>query len=329
MKAQRMRVFITGATGFLGGALAHALAQEGAEIHALARTNSDRGCLNGLPIAWHQGDIEVRESLKDFAGADWIIHCAGRLGEPGVPEGVYHRLHVEGTRNVLAAAQAAKRQLRVLHISSPGVLGPIVGEPAAENVPLAPSNPYERSKAAAEAVVLEFATRSLQVVVARPEFVYGPGDKHVLGLFRAVLRGQFFYINRGRHFCHPTHIADAVAGILLCLKHGRPGEIYHITGPRPVTFQELGTTIATALGVHPPRLSLPRWAALAVATGLEGLGSLTRRKPPLSRTGVAFFSEDRRFSWQKAQDELGYMPQYDLEAGVTQTVEWYRLKGWL
>jgi len=81
--------------------------------------------------------------------------------------------------------------------------------------------------------------------------------------------------------------------------------------------------------VHPPRLSLPRWAALAVATGLEGLGSLTRRKPPLSRTGVAFFSEDRRFSWQKAHDELGYMPQYDLEAGVTQTVEWYRLKGWL
>ena len=324
-----MRVFITGATGFLGGALARTLAENGAEVHALARPTANRSVLNNVAITWHEGDISMPASLDGFAGAGWIIHAAGRLGEPGVPEEAYHRLHVDGTRNVLAAALAIRSQPRVLYVSSPGVLGPIAGEPAAEDAPLAPSNPYERSKAAAEGAAREFAAEGLPVIIGRPEFIYGPGDRHVLGLYKAILRGHFFYLNGGRHFCHPTFIADAVAGLLLCLSTGRPGEIYHITGPRPLTFRELGETMARALGVRPPRLSLPVWLAKGGAIGLEALGFVTRRKPPLSRAGVAFFSEDRRFSWQKAHEELGYTPQYDLTPGTRLTVEWYRQQGWL
>lgn len=324
-----MRVFITGATGFLGGALARALAENGAEVHALARPTANRSVLNDVAITWHEGDISMPASLDGFVGAGWIIHAAGRLGEPGVPEEAYHRLHVDGTRNVLAAAAAMRTQPRVLYVSSPGVLGPIAGEPAAEDAPLSPSNPYERSKAAAEGAARQFAAQGLPVIIGRPEFVYGPGDRHVLGLYKAILRGHFFYLNGGRHFCHPTFIADAVAGLLLCLSTGRPGEIYHITGPRPLTFRELGETMARALGVRPPRLSLPVWVAKGAAIGLEALGFVARRKPPLSRTGVAFFSEDRRFSWQKARKELGYTPQYDLTPGTRLTVEWYRQQGWL
>jgi dihydroflavonol-4-reductase len=178
-------------------------------------------------------------------------------------------------------------------------------------------------------VALEFASRGLPVVICRPGFVYGPGDRHVLGLFQAVRRGRFFFIDGGRHFCHPTFIADAVAGMLLCLGGGRSGAIYHIAGPRPVTFRELAETIAAALDVRPPWMSVPRWSAMLGAIGFEALGRVSGWKPPLSRTGVAFFSEDRLYSWQRAHDELGYTPEYDLATGVARTIAWYRQQGWL
>jgi nucleoside-diphosphate-sugar epimerase len=325
-----MRVFITGATGFLGAAVARALALEGHEVHALARPTAGRSVLEGAPIVWHKGDVTVRASLRAaIEGAEWIIHAAGRLGQPGVPEEEYRQLHVEGTRNVMEAALAASSQARVLHVSTTGVLGPVPGGPAAEDAPYAPDNAYERSKAAAEQVALEFSSRGLPVVVCRPGFVYGPGDRHVLGLFRAIRRGRFFFIDSGRHTCHPTFISDVASGMLLCLRHGRDGAIYNIVGPCPVTFQELVRTIAGALGVETPRLSLPRWSAMLAATGLELLEWASGRKPPLSRTGVAFFSEDRSYSWLRAHNELGYTPEFDLAAGVTQTVAWYRQRGWL
>jgi nucleoside-diphosphate-sugar epimerase len=330
MKADPIRVFVTGATGLVGGALVRALVRDGAQVHALARRSSDRSSLDDVAVTWHEGDVTVPSSLTGIlADAKWIIHASGRLGEAGVPERVYEQVNVDGTRNILTKALDMRNRPRVLHVSSPGVLGPIAGDPATEDAALAPSNPYERSKAAAEEVARGFAARGLEVVIARPEFIYGPGDRHVLGLFKAICRGHFFYINGGRHSCHPTFIADAVAGMLLCLSRGRPGEAYHITGPRPITFRELGDTIANALGVRAPSLSMPKWSASLGATGLEALGRLFALTPPLSRSGVAFFSEDRRFSWQKAHEELGYSPQSDLATGVFQTVQWYREHGWL
>jgi nucleoside-diphosphate-sugar epimerase len=326
----RVRVFLTGGTGFVGSAIARALVRQGAEVHALVRPAADRRRLEDLPITWHEGDIIAPLRLNGvICHMTYVIHAAGRLGEAGVPEDVYRQTNVEGTRNVLEAAMGGSDKLRVLLISSPGVLGPVAGQPASEDTPLAPSNSYEESKAAAEEVAHQFIDRGLSVLIARPEFIYGPGDRHVLGLFQAVMRGYFFYIDGGRHFCHPTYIDDAVDGILSCLNHGQPGQTYHITGPRPVSFRELVETIASVLGVPPPRFSMPRWLAVVTASALEGVGKLLGRKAPLSRTAVSFFSEDRRFSYQKANSEIGYSPRYDIASGIFQTSQWYRARGWL
>lgn len=324
----KKRIVITGATGFVGGALARRLVTDGYSVVGVARPGSSKTRFS--EIEWVEGDVTRPETLSGiFAGADYVIHSAGMLGQAGVPEEKYHELHLGGTRNVLTAVARQALQARVLHISSPGVLGPIVGSPADESTPLAPSNPYERSKAEAERVALDFVEQGLDVVVTRPEFIYGVGDTHVLGLFRAVQRGIFFYIGRGNYTCHPTYIADAVDGVIRCLERGRTGEIYHITGSAPVTFREFGETIANELNVKPPRLMLPRPIALLGAISLEIIGKLTGLTPPLSRTGVAFFSEDRRFSWQKAHNELDYIPQFDLQTGVAETVTWYRSEGYL
>jgi nucleoside-diphosphate-sugar epimerase len=322
-------VAVTGATGFLGGALARALAEEGHRIVGLKRPSSSPDALSDLDVTWLEGDVTDADSLRGaFDEADWLIHAAGMLGRAGVPERRYFQAHEAGTHHVLAEAERAGVR-RVLHVSSPGVLGPIDGPPATETAPLAPSNPYERSKAAAEQVARVYAHGGLPVVIARPEFVYGAGDLHVLGLFRAVRDGRFFYVGDGHNTCHPTYVEDAVAGMLRVLRQGAPGQSYHLAGPRPVTFRQLGETIAVALDVPPPRFSLPVSLAWAGAAALELAGRALDREPPLSRTGVAFFSENRRFSWQKAHRDLGYTPQFDLERGVRETVAWYRTYNYL
>src|SRR5215467_174375 len=219
-----MRVFITGATGFVGGAVASALAQQGAEIHALSRSTAGCSSLGSFAVKWHEGDITDPRNLNGaLAGSDYVVHAAGKLGQAGVQEEVYRRVHVDGTRNVMAAALASPTRPLVVHVSSPGVLGPISGDAATEDAPCRPSNSYERTKASAEQVVHEFASKGLRVVIARPEFIYGPGDRHVFKLFLAIRNRRFFYIDSGRHFCHPTFIEDAVRGVLLCLSRGREG----------------------------------------------------------------------------------------------------------
>lgn len=324
------KVLITGITGFVGSALARALAVEGVDLFGLVRPSANRTRLDGLNVTYLEADITIRESLHGvFDWADWVIHAAGMLGQAGVSESVYHHLHVEGTNNVLAAMEKLDDPPRVLYVSSPGVLGPVEDKAVDETAPHAPSNVYERSKAAAEMVVNIYAGHGLPVVIARPEFIYGPGDRHVLGLFQAVQNGRFFTIDHGRYTCHPTYIDDAVDGMLRCLKQGRPGQIYHVAGPTAVTFRHLADTIAAALGVPPPTRNLPRPLVLAGATLLEMAGALFRFRPPLSRSGVAFFSENRCFSWQKAHRELGYTPQVDLQMGVHKTVAWYRQQGLL
>ena len=198
-----------------------------------------------------------------------------------------------------------------------------------ESSPLAPSNAYERSKALAETYAAELARGGLPLVIARPEFIYGPGDVHVLGLFRAIQRGVFFYIGNGENTCHPTYVDDMVDGLLACLRRGALGGVYHIAGPRPLPFRELAETIAAALGVPPPRWRVPRPLAWLGAAGLEAAGKLAGRDVPLSRTGVAFFSENRRSTYARAERELGFTPQVKLPEGVGRTVRWYREQGLL
>jgi len=330
MTTSRKRYVVTGATGFVGSSLVKALVEVGGEVYALARPSSSPNRLTGTAVNWMVADVTQPETLRGlFDGMDYIIHAAGMLGQAGIPEKEYHLLHVEGTRHVLDEVAATDPPPRVLYVSSPGVLGPIAGPPAEEDSPLAPSNSYERSKAVAEQLVGVYAAAGLPVVITRPEFIYGPGDTHVLGLFQAIKRGRFFFIGNGRNLCHPTFISDAVDGMLRCLERGTAGEIYHITGPRPVSFRELASTIAEALDVPAPRIQIPRIVATAGAGVFEILSKAARKQPPLSRSGVAFFSESRCFSWIKAADNLNYQPQFDLESGINATVKWYRQNGYL
>ena len=315
------KVVVTGANGFVGGALVQALVARGEDVRAIVRPKSDLWRLKNLPIEYVVGDLTDAPSLRGaFDEADLIIHAAGMLGAVGTPAATYHRIHVDGTRNLFDELIRIGRFPRIAYISSPGVLGVINSQFSAdESWPLHPTNDYERSKADAETLVRRYRDR-FPIVIVRPEFIYGPRDLHVLGLFRAIQRGIFFYIDGGEALCHPTYIDDAVQGTLLALDKGKAGECYHIMGQKPVTFREFGRIIAGQLYVRPPFVNLIRPMAMAGATILEAV----LPNPPLSRTGVAFFSENRHFSFEKATHELGYFPAVDLAEGCRRTIAWYR-----
>jgi nucleoside-diphosphate-sugar epimerase len=167
-------------------------------------------------------------------------------------------------------------------------------------------------------------------VIARPEFVYGPGDTHVLGLFRAIDKGTFFYIGSGECLCHPTYIDDVVEGLLACASpRARPLEAYHLAGPRPATIRAWGTAIAAALDARPPRVHLPTPLVRVGAWAAEQAGRLLGIHPPLTVEGVRFFTESRAFSIEKAARELGWTPQVEIEEGTRRAVAWYRQEGML
>jgi nucleoside-diphosphate-sugar epimerase len=321
------RILITGGTGFIGNALAHALADQGAEVHVIARRVTRTACTHSS-VVYHTTDVTDPGSLAPATdGFTHIIHAAGLLGRPGIPAQTYWAINVSGTRNVMSAALRAGGNVRVLHVSTTGVLGPAKQE-LYENSPCRPKNVYESSKAAAENIVREFVARGLPVVIARPALVYGPGDQHVLKLFQAIKNCRFVHINAGRHFCQPTFIADTVAGLLLCLQKGQAGETFHIAGPT-VTFREFVASTAAEVGVRVPRLSIPRSLALCAAQIFEVAARATGRIPTITRAAVRFFSEDRVVSCSKAQRELGYAPRYDLATGIAETIRWYCQHQWL
>ncbi len=324
-----MRIAVTGATGFIGSALCRALQGAGHDVVALVRPNSDQLRIEDLNLTTRWADVSDETSLlMAFDGCDAVVHAAGRLGAFGISEEQYHQLHVEGTHNVMSAAQSAEVK-KVLYVSSPGVLGPSEQEAKDESAEYAPTNRYERSKTEAELVVVEFAKIGLPVVIVRPEFVYGPGDTHVLELFKAVQKGRIFLIDGGQSYCQPTYIDDAVSGMMLALEIGRIGEIYHIAGQSALPMREFLGYIADAVGADQPTFSLPSKLLKPVATVAEKVGETVGIQPPLTPSAVDFFSTNYRFSTQKARVELGYRPTTAVKDGVKWAADWYREEGLL
>ncbi|MEM7800012.1 MAG: NAD-dependent epimerase/dehydratase family protein [Chloroflexota bacterium] len=326
-----MTILITGATGFVGGAMLGAYAEAGEDFVALTRRENDPHLTEQTKshsnVRWAYGNIIKPDTLVAlFEDVHTVIHAAGQLGAFNVSEEEYDAIHVDGTRNLLVSAAQSGID-KFLHVSSCGVQGPTGKIPQTEDYPYNPSNPYEYSKMKAERLALNFAKEGLPVVVCRPDFLYGPYDLHVLGLFRAIADQRYLHIGGGRATCVPTYIDDCVTGIMLAVERGEIGEVYHITGQQPVTFREMTQAIANELKVTHPSLGLPTPFAYAAAAMCEFVFPLVGGTPPLTRGAVEFFGNDHQFSYEKASRLLGYQPQTGLDEGVAKTIAWYRENG--
>ncbi len=318
-----MNILVTGGTGFIGGELIKSLINNGHNVKALVRPDS---ILNfGNEVCIFRGQLEDQRTLDGIEESiEAVIHCAGALGKWGMDKSIIYNINVNGSMNILECFKAIKLK-RFVHVSAGGVTGPLNGVIASENYKCNPATLYEKSKLVAEQKMIAFAhNHYIPLSVARPTFTYGPTDTHKLGLFKAINKGRFVLVNGGKSVNHPVYIADAVQGIRLVLDKGKNGEVYIIGGDRPVTKKELAYTIADALNVARPRISIPRWLASTGAFWCETIGSLLNFEPILTKSRVSILADDFGFSIQKAMNDLGYVPQLNLEEGIAKTVEHYK-----
>lgn len=322
-----MRALVTGASGFIGARLLPALQAAGWEVRAY---------VHRTPLAPASGVFSFSGDILDegalaaaMAGADAVFHLAAAVGSAVTDRRAFHAVNVEGTRAVLRAARAA-RIGRVVHFSSIGVLGAVRdNDTADEDYPPVPRTPYDRTKLAAEEAAREAAAAGLDVVILRPGWVYGPGDRRTFKFFRAVCRRRAALIAGARGRQTPVYIDDLVSGVLLAAARGRPGAVYHLAGDEVLDAAEMTRLAAEACGVAPPRLRLPLALARPAAGILEKAFALARREAPFNRGKLAFFTDSKAMSSQRAQTELGFAPQKDFRAGVRQAIAWYRENGWL
>jgi nucleoside-diphosphate-sugar epimerase len=329
-------VLVTGATGFTGGHLAGTLARRrDAEVRALVRPKSrarfDRSPLPGWGVKPVEGDLNDSASLaRATSGVDVVYHIAATYREAGQPDAAYRTVNVEGTRTLLEAAHAAGVR-RLVHCSTGGVHGHIAHPPATEDAPFNPGDVYQETKLDAERLARRFGDETgLDVVVARPIGIYGPGDTRFLKLFSGLARGRFPMLGSGQVFYHLTFIDDLIEGFCLCgTVPSARGRTYILAGPRYTTLDELVGLVAKDLGVKPPRVHWPVWPVWTAGLLCELLCVPLRIEPPLYRRRVEFYTKSRAFDTTRARQELGYTPRVDLAEGIHRTAEWYRQQGLL
>jgi dihydroflavonol-4-reductase len=330
-----MKVLVTGATGFTGGHLAATLARRGDDVRALVRPRSlarfatSEAAAAG--VAALPGDLADAEAVRQAAaGVEVVYHIAATYREAGQPDTAYRAVNVEGTRHVLEAALAAGVR-RVVHCSTGGVHGHIEHPPANEEAPFSPGDIYQETKLEAEQVAREFGrSRGLDVVVARPIGIYGPGDTRFLKMFRGIARGRFPMLGRCDAFYHLTYIDDLVEGFRLCGEvPAAAGRTYLLAGPSYTTLTELAETMAAELGVAAPRWRLPVWPFWTAGLLCEMICVPLRIEPPLYRRRVDFYTKSRAFDTTRARQELGYAPKVELAEGIRRTIAWYREQGLL
>ena len=332
-----MRVLVTGATGFTGGHLVRALAAGGDSVRALVRPGSDpgRGVTHSAPdpreIEVVVGDVRDPAAMRRAAqGVDVVYHVAAIYRQAGLPESEYRAVNAVAVRTVIEAAKAGGAR-RVVHCSTVGVHGDIEHPPATEDAPLRPGDIYQRTKLDGEEMARAAARDTgVEVVIARPTGIYGPGDRRLLKLFRGVARRRFVILGNGQIFYHLTYIDDLVSGFRLCATVPEAnGRTYILAGGEVTTLNRLTELIAAEAQVPPPRLHLPVWPVWIAGALCEAVCSPLGIEPPLYRRRVDFFTKSRAFDISRARAELGYAPAVSLGEGIRRTLRWYRDAGWL
>ncbi len=327
-----MKALVTGASGFVGSAVARALLQAGWQVTALVRSSSDLRNLQRLGAELVTGDLADRASLeRALGGCEALFHVAAdyRLGARN-PEEMY-RTNVEGTRHILEAARRAGVG-RVVYTSSVATVGlPADGSPGREETPVTLADMighYKRSKYLAEEVARQAASNGASVVIVNPSTPIGPGDVKPTPTGQMVMdaaAGRMpAYVDTGLNI---VHVDDVAAGHLLAWQRGRDGERY-ILGGQDMTLRDILAEIARLTNRKPPRIRLSTSVLLPVAYAAELVTRLTGLPNRVTVEGVRMARKRMFFSSEKAVRELGYGWRPPTRA-FEDAVLWFREQGLL
>jgi len=322
-----MRIFVTGATGFIGAHFVERALAEGHQVIGLYRGDGPRHRasiehLRSRGADLRRGDILKSDTLGAMTGCDVVCHFAAGFREAGADEAYFARLNVDGTTNVARAA-VANGVKRFIHCGTAGIYGQRVAGTIDEKTPIRPWNGYERSKLAADEQVRAIASGAgMQYVILRPTSVYGPRDERLSKLFRSVAKGRFPLFGRGegrRHMIYVTDLADAF--LRACTAESAANQELIVAGPKAVPLREMLHTIARAANRPGFGPRLPLKPMLALAAFVEDACKVLKVKPPIYRRRMDFYLNDAAFDSKLAQSVLGWRPKVDLLEGCAATLE--------
>jgi nucleoside-diphosphate-sugar epimerase len=327
-----MRVFLTGATGFVGSHVARYLLAEGHTLQALVRRRSDTADLERLGVE------RAIVSLNDFRGlthaiegCDAVVHIAGLIKSRS--DGEMLEVNARCTATLGRAALAACPDLtRFVYVSSIAAAGPGPADlrPMREQDPARPVSVYGRSKRLGEEHLIALADR-LPLTILRPPVVYGPRDRELLKVFRMVKARLMLVRGRGEARVSLIYVEDLARAVALSLTTPHPsGSVFFLEDGEAWSWPDLGQAIGEGFGRSPHTVHVPDWTLAVAARATAAYGRLTRR--------AVFFTPDklmemRQSNWacssRSIRDTLGWQPQTRLRDGARRTADWYREAGWL
>jgi dihydroflavonol-4-reductase len=325
-------VLLTGASGFVGSAVARRLRAAGFPVRALVRTTSPVAHLSDLGLDFVTGDLRDAASVRQaMAGIRYLFHVAAdyRLWARNPDE--LTQTNVAGTRLLMQEAMRAGVE-RVVYTSSVATLAARTdGVSADETMPLTEDKAigvYKRSKVAAERAVEALIAEGLPAVIVNPSTPIGPRDVKPTPTGRIIVEAASgrmpAFVDTGLNM---VHVDDVAEGHFAAFERGRIGERY-VLGGQNATLADILATVAGVVGRRPPRIRIPRQALMPFAHVTEAVARVTGREPMLTRDGLRMSKNKMFFSSAKAEAELGYRARPYRE-GITDAIEWFRRAGYL
>jgi dihydroflavonol-4-reductase len=326
-------ILVTGASGFVGSAVARQLVQAGEQVRVLVRATSSRVNLADPKLDIVRGDLRDAASLdRAVQNVRVLFHVAADYRLWARDDNEIIRTNVEGTRALMEAAQRAAVE-RIIYTSSVATLKARPnGAPSDESFPLdaqAAVGAYKYSKVVAERLVEQMvAERKLPAVIVNPSTPIGPGDVRPTPTGRIIVEAASGrmpgFVDTGLNL---VHVEDVAAGHIAAWKKGRVGERY-ILGGQDVLLGDMLAEIARQIGRAPPKLRIPRRLIFPIAYGAEAIAYFTGKEPFVTTTGLKLAKDLMFFSAAKAERELDYRARPYREA-IADAIAWFRQNGYL
>lgn len=327
-----MIVLVTGASGFLGRAVAAHLVSTGHEVRTLQRRPS--GVTGATDVLGSITDARtVASAIDGVDGVDGVVHLAAKVSLAGAPE-EFRAVNIDGTRSVLDEAERAG-VTRFVQVSSPSVahagsaLAGVGAEPAD---PAHARGDYARTKAQSELLALARDSPSMAVVAVRPHLVWGPGDTQLVArIVDRARRGRLPLLNSGTALIDTTYIDNAASGIGAALERARDahGRAFVVTNGEPRPVADLLAGICLAAGVRPPRWSIPAWVGRGAGGAIERVWAILPGddEPPMTRFLAEQLSTDHWFDQRETRRALAWSPSVSIDEGLRRLAASYERSG--
>ncbi len=328
-----MKIFLTGATGFLGGRLAEKLRAENFAVKALVRPGNEDAFPEELGLELVEGDLRDESSVYDgMEGCEGVVHAAALVSSWEKDLGLFQSVNVEGTRKLFEISQRRHVKL-VIYTSSFMALGPSNGRAVSESHKPEQRhfhNEYERSKTEALEIARSFQTQDLPLIILLPGMIYGPGavtaGNYVVRMILDYLKGALPGMpGDGKSVWSYSYIDDVVDGHLHAIRRGRPGEDYILGGDNR-SMADFFRALSEVSGSKPLARKVPLGVLKGYAWVQDVMADFFGRRPKLTAGEIEIFKHDWAYNSEKAIRRLGYSP-LPLEEGLKRTLEWIEEAG--